>query len=88
MLAIVLFMVSVFAFIIPAFERNAIEQKRNMLHELTNTAWSILQKYHLDEQHGLLTLHEAREKAIAEVEALRYGPDKKTTSGLPTWSLP
>jgi len=77
MLAIVLFMASVFAFIIPAFESNAIEQKRNMLHELTNTAWSILQKYHLDEQKGLLTLQEAQQKAIAEVEALRYGADKK-----------
>jgi PAS domain S-box-containing protein len=77
MLTILLFVISVFVFIIPAFENSAIEQKRIMLHELTNTAWSILQKYHLDEANGLISLAEAQEKAISEVEALRYGPDKK-----------
>jgi len=76
-LAILLFVVSVFLFIIPTFENNAIEQKKTMLHELTNTAWSILQKYHHDELAGLLTPQQAKEKAVSEIEALRYGPDKK-----------
>ncbi|MBN2613128.1 MAG: cache domain-containing protein [Bacteroidales bacterium] len=77
MLAILMFVISVFAFIIPAFERNAVSQKKNMLLELTNTGWSILDKYHHDEKSGLLTLEEAQKKAIVEIEALRYGPDKK-----------
>ncbi len=76
-LAILLFVVSVFLFIIPTFENNAIEQKKTMLHELTNTAWSILQKYHHDELTGVLTSLQAKEKAVAEIEALRYGSDKK-----------
>jgi signal-transduction protein with cAMP-binding, CBS, and nucleotidyltransferase domain/PAS domain-containing protein len=76
-LAILLFVISVYAFIIPAFENNAIEQKRVMLHELTNTAWSILQKYHNDASKGLLSIDEAKQKAVSEVEALRYGLDKK-----------
>ncbi len=76
-LAILLFVVSVFGFVIPAFENNAIEQKRLMLNELTNTAWSILNNYHQEAASGLLSHDEARAKAIAEVEALRYGPDKK-----------
>ncbi|MFO7656674.1 MAG: DUF294 nucleotidyltransferase-like domain-containing protein [Bacteroidales bacterium] len=77
LLAILMFVVSVFAFVIPAFERNAISQKKNMLLELTNTVWSILNKYHTDEINGLITLEEAQKKAVTEIEALRYGPDKK-----------
>ncbi len=77
MLAILLFVISVFAFIIPAFERNAVMQKRNMLNELTSTAWSILYKYHSDASKGLISLREAQEQAISEVEALRYGTEKK-----------
>jgi len=77
MLAILLFIASVYVFIIPTFERNALLQKQSMLHELTNTAWSILDKYHRDESNLLITFEEAQQKAIAKIEALRYGPDKK-----------
>jgi len=77
LLAILLFIVSIYAFIIPRFEKNAIEQKKIMLNELTNTAWSILKKYNNDEKNGILLLEEAQKKAISEIEALRYGTDKK-----------
>lgn len=76
-LSILLFLIAVFAFVIPAFENNAIEQKKRMLLELTNTAWSILANYQKEVSAGLLDSAEARLKAMAEVEALRYGPDKK-----------
>ncbi len=76
-LAILLFILSVFTFVIPAFENNAINQKQIMLHELTNTAWSILDKYNHDALSGVLTLDEAKEKARNEIEVLRYGTDKK-----------
>lgn len=77
LLAIILFVVTVFAFVIPAFNKSAMQQKQSMLLELTNTAWSILQKYHNDHSSGLLPLEEAQKKAIAEIEALRYGVEKK-----------
>ena len=77
LLAIIMFVVTVFAFVIPAFKKSAMQQKQSMLLELTNTAWSILQKYHKDQSAGLLPIEEARQKAIAEIEALRYGGDKK-----------
>ncbi|KAF0130331.1 MAG: Uncharacterized protein FD155_1631 [Bacteroidetes bacterium] len=76
-LAILLFILSVFAFVIPAFENNAIKQKQIMLHELTNTVWSILDKYDHDASSGVLSLDEAKEKARNEIEVLRYGTDKK-----------
>ncbi len=77
MLAIVLFLISVFVFIIPRFEENAILEKQTMLRELTNSAWSILNKYHSDYLKGKINLEEAKEKAIGQIEALRYGLDKK-----------
>jgi PAS domain S-box-containing protein len=77
LLAIILFIVTVFAFVIPAFQKSAMQQKQSMLLELTNTAWSILQKYHRDQVAGVLPVDEAQNKAIAEIEALRYGVDKK-----------
>jgi PAS domain S-box-containing protein len=77
MLAIILFVISLYVFVIPSFERSAIEQKRQMLHELTNTAWSILDKYHNDAVAGLVTHDEAQQLAITEIEALRYGRDEK-----------
>jgi len=72
-----LLFISVFAFVIPAFENNAIVQKKEMLNELTNTAWSILNKYNIDYEKGIISLEEAQKKAISEIEALRYGSDKK-----------
>ncbi|MBK6345785.1 MAG: cache domain-containing protein [Bacteroidales bacterium] len=66
-----------FFIIIPAFERNALEQKRLMLHELTNTAWSILEKHHNDESKGLVSAEAARQNAMEEIKVLRYGSGKK-----------
>lgn len=76
-LAVLLFVFAVFGFMIPAYENIAIAQKRQMLNELTNTAWSVLNNYHFEAEKGIITQAEARVKALAEVEALRYGADKK-----------
>lgn len=77
LLALLFFVLSVFLVIIPAFERSALDQKRVMLSELTNTTWSILSKYHSDEIKGIITTEEAQFKAKTEIEALRYGSRKK-----------
>ena len=77
LLAIFLFIISVFAYIIPAFENNVMNEKRIMLHELTNTAWSILKKYQEEALKDTASVKEAQKKAISRIEALRYGPDKK-----------
>jgi len=77
LLALLFFILSLFLFVIPTFERNALIQKRTMLSELTSTTWSILQKYHTDELNGIISLEEAQNKAKNEIETLRYGVDKK-----------
>jgi len=51
--------------------------KREMIKELTNSAWSILSKYENDEQNGLLTREEAQRTAISRIQYLRYGDENK-----------
>jgi PAS domain S-box-containing protein len=51
--------------------------KREMIKELTNSAWSILLKYENDENKGILTREEAQKNAISRIQYLRYGEESK-----------
>lgn len=75
--AIALFLAVFWAWILPSFEQTLLERKREMIRELTNSAWSILASYQKDEQNGLLTRQQAQTLAIARIEALRYGSEGK-----------
>lgn len=77
LIAIGLFLSVIWGIILPSFEQTLLDRKREMIHELTNSAWSILASYHRDEQNGLLTREEAQRLAAARIEALRYGPEGK-----------
>ncbi len=52
---IALFVIAFFSIIIPAIEKSSMDRKREMIRELTNSAWNILAKLEHDEQQGLLT---------------------------------
>jgi PAS domain S-box-containing protein len=77
LIAIALFLSAIWGFILPSFEQTLLERKREMIRELTNSAWSILASYERDEQNGLLTREEAQALAITRIEALRYGAESK-----------
>ena len=72
-LAIALFITAVYAIILPTFEKTLLERKREMIRELTNSAWSILAGFERDERAGRLTREDAQALAISRVESLRYG---------------
>lgn len=76
-LAIALFIVSIYLFIIPVFENNIMDKKREMIHELVNTAWSLIEDYDRDYQNGLISLEEAQQLAINKIEKMRYGDENK-----------
>ncbi|HAT72904.1 MAG TPA: hypothetical protein DCS63_08825 [Elusimicrobia bacterium] len=76
-LAVGLFIAATFIFIIPSFERNMMDRKRETIRELNNSVHSLLAKFHRDETAGLLTRAQAQNKAAASVRALRYGPEDK-----------
>ena len=74
---ILLFILTIFLIIIPRFKQNIMDGKREMIKELTNSAWSILSKYENDEKAGLLSREEAQKTAISRIQYLRYGDESK-----------
>ncbi|HCU34761.1 MAG TPA: hypothetical protein DGT21_04720 [Armatimonadetes bacterium] len=76
-MALALFAVAMFGVFLPAFQRSLLERKREMIRELTNSAWSILAEYERDERAGLLTRADAQSMARGRIEYLRYGREAK-----------
>ncbi len=77
LLVIGVFVTLIFAFLIPTMEQRLLERKREMVAELTNSAWSILWDYHRAVQAGDMPLEQAQQAAIERIRALRYGPESK-----------
>ncbi len=76
-LAIILFIISIYVFIIPTFEKNIMDKKREMLRELVNTTWSLMEEYDKDYKDSLISLQEAKELSIKRIEKIRYGDENK-----------
>ena len=75
--AIVLFVVSIFLLIIPQFEANLVSQKKLMIKELTASVVSVID-YHIRKvASGEMTEIEAKRQAAKEISALRYGKENK-----------
>lgn len=76
-LAMGLFVAAIFAIFLPTYERSILDRKREMIRELTNSAWGILAGYERDERQGLLSRAEAQRLARERVAQLRYGREGK-----------
>lgn len=76
-LTLFLFATVVFAIILPAMEESFIARKKEMIHELTETAWSILESGEERVLSGYLTRDQAQMNAIDQIKKLRYGPERK-----------
>lgn len=76
-LSVVLFFMTIFLLVLPAMESALMAQRRGLIHELTETAWSTINQYYQKQLLGELTQMAAQEQAIAHVRQLRYGLDSK-----------
>lgn len=76
-LAIMLFIILAFWIVLPAFRENLLDQKKEMLLELTKTAEHILAYHYQQEIAGTLTKAQAQKQAIAQIRTIRYGHDGK-----------
>ncbi len=74
---VLLFVLTIFLLIIPTVEDRLMEGKREMIRELTETAWSTLAFYAERAETGKLSPAEARHRAVAHLRRLRYGPEAK-----------
>ncbi len=76
-LAMGLFAAVLFMIAIPGFKTNLMDQKKNMIAELTRTAWSILSYYEQQEKAGEISTEDAQALARKHVGRMRYGSEGK-----------
>ncbi len=76
-MAILLFVITFFVVIIPQFEKNLMNAKKETIRELTQSAWSVLKEHHDNYKDSLVALDEAKKKAAHQIEKMRYGPARK-----------
>jgi PAS domain S-box-containing protein len=76
-LAIGLFIFSIYFFIIPAFKGSIMDRKKEMIQQLTNSAWSILDKYNREIKEKGYELGQAQDLAKKDIRFLRYGSENK-----------
>ena len=74
---ILLFVTAIFLVLLPQLEDSFLARKKEMIQELTETTWSLLEAYHERELSGELSRAEAQKRAILRIHNLRYGPEKK-----------
>ncbi|OHD11826.1 MAG: hypothetical protein A2Y41_07920 [Spirochaetes bacterium GWB1_36_13] len=76
-LAVILFILTIFMIMIPAFEKNILDRKREMIRELTHAGWSILNQYYQAAVHKKMSLEEAQKEALMRIKEMRYGDERK-----------
>ncbi|MCP3922065.1 MAG: CBS domain-containing protein [Desulfobacterales bacterium] len=77
LLSISMFIIAFYFFFIPMFESSMMDGKKEVIAELTNTAWSVLAEYNDAYRKGELTRKEAKAKAVEHVGKMRYGNEQK-----------
>jgi PAS domain S-box-containing protein len=77
LLTIALFVVLLLVFILPYFEKQLIQKKRDLLRELTYQAISISSELKSEADSGTISIDEAKKIAINTIGQIRYGTDKK-----------
>jgi hypothetical protein len=77
LLAVILFVVSIFGIILPGFKDSLMERKKETVQELTRAAWNILDDHQQKVVTGELPLAESQTQAINHIKSLRYGQDGK-----------
>lgn len=76
-LAIILFIASIFIIILPVFRNNMLDRKKEMIKELTTAAASIIEQYVAKADSGFILKEAAQKKAASEIRAMRYGEEGK-----------
>jgi PAS domain S-box-containing protein len=77
LLAFAFFAGLIFFYLIPGFEKVMMDRKRNLIHEITSSAYSLLEHFHSLEISGKLNEEEAKEQAKTAISTIRYGETLK-----------
>jgi len=77
LLTVILFVISLYFIFIPAYESAIMNKKKEMISELTNSAWSLFEEYENEYKASRLSREEAQQQAIARIAEIRYGSERK-----------
>ncbi|MDT8390559.1 MAG: DUF294 nucleotidyltransferase-like domain-containing protein [Lentisphaeria bacterium] len=77
LLTFALFTVAIFAVLLPALRETSMARKREMIRELTHSAWNILANFEAEAREGILTEADAQAEAIRQFRHLHYGNNNK-----------
>ncbi len=77
LLAMLLFIFTIFGVALPASQKNLLHQKQLMLIELVHTVCSTLEHYDAQVKEGKISLAKAQDLAKEQIRKLHYGPDHK-----------
>ncbi|MBU1058778.1 MAG: diguanylate cyclase [Proteobacteria bacterium] len=73
--AIILFVVTVFGYLLPNFKTTLIDQQKYMLRQLVNTAWNMIEVVGKEETLGHITREQGQEIVAEHLRGMRYGDD-------------
>lgn len=76
-LAVCLFVGTVFAIILPSFDSGIMERKKDTTVQLIDVAIGILTHFENKAASGLISQQEAKALAVLEIRGLRYGKEQK-----------
>ncbi len=71
--AVILFVLATFLFLIPAVANQMLDGKKETTQELTRSAISIINEYYEQEQSGTLTREQAQAQAVDRIKQMRWG---------------
>ena len=72
-----IFTTLIFAVIIPSIKNYMLDDKHEMIRELTNSAWSVLDEFEKEVSDSVFTLADAQKEAIIRIKNMRYGDERK-----------
>lgn len=74
-LAVVLFIIALFAIILPNYRDNLMQQQKRMLREMTHVAWQMIAVAEKQEKSGIMSREKSREIVLDHLRGMRYGDD-------------
>jgi len=75
--AFILFAGLIFIYLIPGFEKAMMDRKREMIHEISSSAYTLLDYYNSLEKKGILDSLSAKSRAAEAISSIRYGEELK-----------
>lgn len=73
----IIFVLSIFLIFIPLQEKQLLDQKKETIHQLTNSVLSLLSKFDSKIKQNKISPENARKEALNQIRYLRYGPEGK-----------